>query len=87
MAREVLGKARKQYDDKIDWNQAIEELLESQLETAVQKGYAGYFYERFQDCGLKNDGLFSKESLVIKVNERILKHWNRYFRRLYKHGR
>ena len=85
--REVLGKARKQYDDKIDWNQAIEELLESQLETAVQKGYAGYFYERFQDCGLKNDGLFSKESLVIKVNERILKHWNRYFRRLYKHGR
>ncbi|MBW9212946.1 MULTISPECIES: glycoside hydrolase family 2 protein [Terrabacteria group] len=82
-----LGHAHKQYGDKIDWNQAIEDLLEAQVEASVQKGYAGYFYKRFQDCGRKNDGLFSKEASVIKVNPRIFEQWNRYFRRLYKHER
>ena len=55
--------------------------------TKLKKGYAGYFYERFQDSSNYNDGLCEKNEEELKIDKEFIQKWNARFRRMNNDGK
>lgn len=78
---------QRQYMDKIDWYHAMANIFLNEVLTKLKKGYAGYFYERFQDSSNYNDGLCEKNEEELKIDKEFIQKWNARFRRMNNDGK